>query len=330
MERNTPVLSARDLRKAFPSDGERHLLRKGMHPAVDGVSFDIYPGQTFGLVGESGCGKSTVAKLLMGLEKLDSGEVYLEGQRIDQLAPQKLRPLRPQFQMVFQDSGSSLNPRKRVMDILSEPMLYHGVAQSDTVQARMDELLEQVGLPREMKHRYPHEFSGGQRQRICIARALSLRPKVIVLDEPVSALDVSVQAQILNLLRDLQEQMHLTYLFIGHGLGAVRYISHRIGVMYMGRLVESGDAEELFAHPAHPYTRALLDAVPVADYALRNRPRITLVGEVGELPASGNGCPFAPRCPMATASCLEHVPELKPLAGAPERTVACLRAGEQR
>lgn len=306
------------------------MLRKGMHPAVDGVSFDIYPGQTFGLVGESGCGKSTVAKLLMGLEKLDSGEVYLEGQRIDQLAPKKLRPLRPQFQMVFQDSGSSLNPRKRVMDILSEPMLYHGVAQSDTVQARMDELLEQVGLPREMKHRYPHEFSGGQRQRICIARALSLRPKVIVLDEPVSALDVSVQAQILNLLRDLQEQMHLTYLFIGHGLGAVRYISHRIGVMYMGRLVEIGDAEELFAHPAHPYTRALLDAVPVADYALRNRPRITLVGEVGELPASGNGCPFAPRCPMATASCLEHVPELKPLAGAPERTVACLRAGEQR
>ena len=330
MEHDTPVLAAKNLHRAFPAEGEHHLFHRRMHPAVSGVSFEIYPGETFGLVGESGCGKSTVAKLLMGLEKLDEGEVYLEGQRIDRLSPNQLRPLRPRFQMVFQDSGSSLNPRKRVMDILREPMLYHGVAKPDTVQARIDELLEQVGLPKEMKHRYPHEFSGGQRQRICIARALSLEPKVIVLDEPVSALDVSVQAQILNLLRDLQEQMHLTYLFIGHGLGAVRYISHRIGVMYMGRLVECGEAEELFAHPAHPYTRALLDAVPVADYALRNRPRITLAGEVGEVQASSKGCPFAPRCPMAKPGCLEHVPELLPLSGTSGRTVACLRAEELR
>ena len=329
MAHNTPVLSARNLRKAFPSEGERHLFHRRMNAAVDGVSFDIYAGETFGLVGESGCGKSTVAKLLMGLEKLDGGEVYLEGQRVDQLSPGKLRPLRPRFQMVFQDSGSSLNPRKRVVDILREPMLYHGAATADTVQRQIDELLEQVGLPAEMKRRYPHEFSGGQRQRICIARALSLRPQVIVLDEPISALDVSVQAQILNLLRDLQERLHLTYLFIGHGLGAVRYISHRIGVMYMGRLVESGDAEELFAHPAHPYTRALLDAVPIADYALRNRPRITLAGEVGETQA-GQGCPFAPRCPMATAACRERMPELTALAGAQGRSVACLRAGQLR
>lgn len=330
MAHNTPVLSARNLRKAFPSEGERTLFHKSMSPAVDGVSFDIYAGETFGLVGESGCGKSTVAKLLMGLEKLDGGEVYLEGQRIDHLSANRLRPLRPRFQMVFQDSGSSLNPRKRVVDILGEPMLYHRVVKPDAVQQRIDELLAQVGLPAEMKHRYPHEFSGGQRQRICIARALSLQPQVIVLDEPISALDVSVQAQILNLLRDLQEQLHLTYLFIGHGLGAVRYISHRIGVMYMGRLVECGDAEELFAQPAHPYTRALLDAVPVADYALRNRPRITLAGEVGETQPQGSGCPFAPRCPMATPECLKRVPELLPLEDAPGRSVACLRAGKLR
>ena len=330
MAHDTPVLAAKNLQKAFPSEGEHHLFHRRMNAAVSDVSFEIYPGETLGLVGESGCGKSTVAKLLMGLEKLDAGEVYLEGQRIDQLSPGRLRPLRPRFQMVFQDSGSSLNPRKRVVDILREPMLYHGVAKPATVQGRIDELLEQVGLPKEMKHRYPHEFSGGQRQRICIARALSLEPKVIVLDEPVSALDVSVQAQILNLLRDLQAEMHQTYLFIGHGLGAVRYISHRIGVMYMGRLVECGDAEELFAHPAHPYTKALLDAVPVADYALRNRPRITLAGEVGEVPSSMKGCPFAPRCPMATSACLENMPELLPFGGMPGRTVACLRAGELR
>lgn len=217
------------------------------------------------------------------------------------------------------------------MDILSEPMLYHGVAQSDTVQARMDELLEQVGLPREMKHRYPHEFSGGQRaahlhcagivptaQGHCPGRACE-RPGC-----------VGAGSQILNLLRDLQEQMHLTYLFIGHGLGAVRYISHRIGVMYMGRLVESGDAEELFAHPAHPYTRALLDAVPVADYALRNRPRITLAGEVGELPASGNGCPFAP--PLSHGDGI--LPGARAGAETPGRRAGTdrgrLRAGEQR
>ena len=323
MAHDTPVLAAKNLQKAFPSEGEHHLFHRRMNAAVSDVSFEIYPGETLGLVGESGCGKSTVAKLLMGLEKLDAGE---EGQRIDQLSPGRLRPLRPRFQMVFQDSGSSLNPRKRVVDILREPMLYHGVAKPATVQGRIDELLEQVGLPKEMKHRYPHEFSGGQRQRICIARALSLEPKVIVLDEPVSALDVSVQAQILNLLRDLQAEMHLTYLFIGHGLGAVRYISHRIGVMYMGRLVECGDAEELFAHPAHPYTKALLSAIPVPDITMRGREPQLIRGEVTNPINPKPGCRFAQRCPYATEACtMEDIPfrEIEP-----GHCVACLRAEE--
>lgn len=322
-----PILEARELHKAFPAEGEQRLFHRRMIPVVEGVSFQLFQGMTLGLVGESGCGKSTVAKLLMGLESPDSGEILLEGERIDHLPEGKLRPLRTRFQMVFQDSGSSLNPRKRVGDILREPMLYHHVVSRDVVERRIDELLEQVGLPSQMKQRYPHEFSGGQRQRICIARALSLNPQIVVLDEPVSALDVSVQAQILNLLRDLQQQLGLTYLFIGHGLGAVRYISHCIGVMYMGRLVETGDAETLFAHPAHPYTQALLDASPVADYALRDRPRITLAGEAGE-DAPAGGCPFAPRCPKAQPRCWTQRPELLPLRDDAARNVACLRAEE--
>lgn len=322
-----PILEARALYKAFPAEGEQRLLHRRMIPVVEGVSFQLFQGMTLGLVGESGCGKSTVAKLLMGLEHPDSGEILLEGKRIDHLPERRLRPLRTRFQMVFQDSGSSLNPRKRVGDILRAPMLYHHVISRDAVERRIDELLEQVGLPSQMKQRYPHEFSGGQRQRICIARALSLNPQILVLDEPVSALDVSVQAQILNLLRDLQQQLGLTYLFIGHGLGAVRYISHRIGVMYMGRLVETGDAETLFAHPAHPYTQALLDASPVADYALRDRPRIMLAGEAGEDAPEG-GCPFAPRCPQAQPRCWTQRPELLPLREDAERNVACLRAEE--
>ena len=240
MPERQPILTVRGLRKTFAAQGENSLLHCQRMTAVDGVSFDLYPGETFGLVGESGCGKSTVAKLLMGLEKPDSGEITLEGKRLDNLRERQLRPLRIKMQMVFQDSGASLNPRKRVGDILREPMLYHGIAKREDVDSRIEKLLSQVGLAPEMRERYPHEFSGGQRQRICIARALSLEPQILVLDEPVSALDVSVQAQILNLLRDLQAELGLAYLFIGHGLGAVRYISHRIGVMYRGRLVECG------------------------------------------------------------------------------------------
>ena len=278
-KRETPVMEVKGLKKHYRVSGKgfSHTVTR----AVDGVDFALIPGETFGVVGESGCGKSTIAKLMMGLEAPTEGEVYFRGERIDNQPENKKRALRPRFQMVFQDSGSSLNPRKRVMDILAEPMLYHKVADKTNVQARAEELLYQVGLPKEALNRYPHEFSGGQRQRICIAKALSLNPELIVLDEPVSALDVSVQAQILNLLKDLQEKLGLTYLFIGHGLGAVHYISHRIAVMYMGKIVEIGEADEVFEHPAHPYTQALLDAAPIADYDLRDRARIELRGEAG-------------------------------------------------
>ena len=295
-----PLLMLRGLSKSFPVPGE--LLRKKAFQAVKDVTLTVNQGETFGIVGESGCGKTTVARLIMGIEKPTAGAIWFRGRRIDNMPESQRRFLRPKFQMVFQDSGSSLNPRKQIADILAEPMLYHQVVDASQVDARVEHLMAQVGLPGELKTRYPHELSGGQRQRVCIARALSLNPDLIVLDEPVSALDVSVQAQILNLLRDLQAELGLTYIFIGHGLGAVRYVSRRIAVMYMGRVVEMGDADALFDHPAHPYTRALLDAAPVADYALRGRKRMTLVGEVGQdIPAAG--CSFRGRCPFATPAC---------------------------
>ena len=297
---DVPMLELRGLCKSFRMPGR--LLQPRQFQAVRDVSLSVRKGETFGIVGESGCGKTTVARLIMGLEKPTAGEIWFEGQRLDNLPESQRRPLRPRFQMVFQDSGSSLNPRKRVADILSEPMLYHKVVARTEVQAHVEALLAQVGLPAELKARYPHELSGGQRQRVCIARALSLNPDLLVLDEPVSALDVSVQAQILNLLKDLQAELGLTYIFIGHGLAAVRYVSHRMAVMYMGRVVETGGADELFDHPAHPYTRALLDAAPVADFALRNRRRMSLVGEVGQdVPLLG--CSFRNRCPFATEDC---------------------------
>lgn len=287
----TPVMEVRGLKKHYKATR-----------AVDGVDFQLRPGETFGVVGESGCGKSTIAKLMMGLETPTAGEVYFRGERVDQMPEGKKREMRPRFQMVFQDSGSSLNGRKRIADILREPMLYHRVVSRADVDKRIDTLLDRVGLPASARERYPHEFSGGQRQRICIAKALSLEQELIILDEPVSALDVSVQAQILNLLRDLQEQLELTYLFIGHGLGAVHYISHRIAVMYMGRMVEYGDSDEVFQHPVHPYTRALLDAAPSADYSARGRKRLILRGEVGR-DGWTKGCAFCRRCPYASAAC---------------------------
>ena len=323
---DTPVLEAKGLCKTYKVSGENSLFAKTFS-AVRDVSFSVYPGETFGIVGESGCGKSTVAKLLMCLEKPTSGEVYFQGQRTDDLPEAQRRKLRPRFQMVFQDSGSSLNPRKRVGDLIREPMQYHRLGSAKEIDARVEELLSLVGLPAEMKNRYPHEFSGGQRQRICIAKALSLNPDVIVLDEPVSALDVSVQAQILNLLRDLQEKLNLTYLFIGHGLGAVHYLSSRIAVMYRGRIVEMGGSDALFDHPAHPYTRALLDAAPVADYALRGRNRVSLSGEVDEEPPAG-ACPLYARCPYKTEDCLHFKGEMTAVPKDETHLSACHRAWE--
>jgi len=313
----TPVMEVRNLCKHYPSGGRASLTR-----AVDGVSRVLRPGETFGVVGESGCGKSTLARLMMGLEKPTSGEVFFRGTRIDNMPERQLRALRPRFQMVFQDSGSSLNPRKRVQDILAEPMLYHRVVSRREAAGRVCSLLEMVGLSAEARTRYPHEFSGGQRQRICIARALSLNPELIVLDEPVSALDVSVQAQILNLLADLQKKLNLTYLFIGHGLGALHYISHRIAVMYMGKIVETGEAQELFEHPLHPYTQALLSAAPVADFSLRNRERITLQGEAGGL-IPCEGCVFAPRCPQNRPGCASADMHLRAAGLSTDHLTAC-------
>ncbi len=320
----TPLAEVRSLCKDYRITGENTLFSKTFS-AVKNVSFAVYPGETFGIVGESGCGKSTVAKLIMCLEKPTAGEVWFQGKRVDDLPEGKRRALRPRFQMVFQDSGSSLNPRKRVEDILREPMLYHRAGNAKEITRRVEELLDMVGLPVEMKNRYPHEFSGGQRQRICIAKALSLNPDLIVLDEPVSALDVSVQAQILNLLRDLQERLGLTYLFIGHGLGAVHYISTRIAVMYMGQVVEMGASDELFDHPAHPYTKALLDAAPVADYALRGRNRVSLRGEIDDQPKPG-ACPLYHRCPCADTACLSFSGQSLEIA--PGHMTLCARAWE--
>ena len=319
------ILEVRGLSKDFRIPGTG-VLHPKMHRAVQDVSFTVRKGEAFGIVGESGCGKSTVAKLIMGLEKPTAGEIIFQGQRLDSLSEGERRPLRPKFQMVFQDSGSSLNPRKRIEDILAEPMLYHKIVSRQELSHRIDQLLDQVGLSREMKNRYPHEFSGGQRQRICIARALSLGPELVILDEPVSALDVSVQAQILNLLRDLQKELKLTCIFIGHGLGAVRYVSQRLAVMYMGRIVEMGGAQELFDHPVHPYTCALLDAAPVADYAQRDRERLALAGEVSEAAPEG-GCSFRSRCPFAVPECASADMKLRVYAG--DHLSACMAGGKR-
>ncbi len=316
------LLELRGLRKRYGAP----FSEQNAFYAVDGVDLAIREGEFFGVVGESGCGKSTLAKLIMGIESPTEGEVWFRGQRIDNLPERERRPLRTKYQMVFQDSGSSLNPRKKIMDLIAEPMLYHRLTTRRDAPARVAELLALVGLPGDMRERYPHELSGGQRQRVCLARALGLGPELLILDEPVSALDVSVQAAILNLLRDLQQQMHLTCLFIGHGLAAVRYVSHRMGVMYMGKMVEIGDAETLFTAPAHPYTRALVDAAPVADVALRDRARMVLRGELGEKPAAG--CPLASRCPHADATCAGLNGALLPVSDALDHLSACMRAAK--
>jgi len=305
-----PLVEVRSLKKYFP-------IRKGLLQrevarvhAVDDVTFAVYEGETLGLVGESGCGKSTLGRTIVRLVEPTAGSVIFEGRDISSLGTRALRPLRRRMQMVFQDPYASLNPRKRVGSIIDTPLKIHGVPKSERRQ-RVQELLETVGLSPEHYNRFPHEFSGGQRQRIGVARALALRPKLIVADEPVSALDVSIQSQMLNLLDDLQRELQLTYIFIAHDLGVVRHVSNRIAVMYLGKLVELSPAEELYQRPIMPYSEALLSAVPIPDPDLSHqRERIVLEGDVPSPINPPSGCRFHPRCRYMTDICREVEPPL--------------------
>ncbi len=327
---NTPILlEVKDLKMHFPI--QRGLLRRvvGHVRAVDGVSFAIRQGETLGLVGESGCGKTTTGRLILRALKPTAGQILYRynGAMVDltRKSRREMKPFRREMQIIFQDPFSSLNPRMTVMDIISEPLRIHGVASGDELKARVRELLEQVGLRVQHMNRYPYAFSGGQRQRIGIARALALKPKFIVCDEPVSALDVSIQAQVLNLLHDLQRNLGLTYLFISHDLSVVEHISDRVAVMYLGVLAELAPAEELYAMPRHPYTEALLSAVPSADPDLKVQ-RILLPGDVPSPSKPPPGCKFHPRCKYAVAACSTVVPEWREISA--DHWVACHRADE--
>lgn len=311
------LLTIRNLVKHFPVEGGHEVLR-----AVDGVSFSIRGGETLGLVGESGCGKSTVGRCILRLYEPTSGEIVFENKNITHASNSDMRALRRDMQIIFQDPYSSLNPRLNILSIVGEPMAVHGIGNKTERGERVANLLEKVGLDPSYMNRFPHEFSGGQRQRIGIARALALDPKLIVCDEPVSALDVSVQAQVVNLLQDLQSELGLTYLFISHGLAVVEHISNRVAVMYLGKIVEIADAIDLYSNPLHPYTKALLSAIPIPD-PKQKRDRIVLTGDVPTPINPPSGCRFRTRCPWAIDDCAKVVPELREIT--PGHTAACIR-----
>ena len=317
---DAPLIEVRSLKMYFPV-GNNILGRRRQLKAVDDVSFDLYPGETFGLVGESGCGKTTVGRSLVRLYRPTGGQILYRGVDIAPLDEKAVMPYRRRMQMIFQDPYASLNPRMTVSSIIAEPMRLQGVAQ-DAIAARVAELVEQVGLKKDHMNRYPHEFSGGQRQRIGIARALAMHPEFVVCDEPISALDVSIQAQVINMLEELQESMGMTYLFVSHDLSMVRHISHRVGVMYLGHMVELAPVQELYSNMQHPYTQALMSAVPIADPDLAARSqRIVLQGDVPQPIDPPPGCPFASRCRYVKPVCREVLPEMREVA--PGHLLAC-------
>lgn len=306
------LLEVKDLKMAFPAGGGFLKKNRQYVHAVDGVSFQLRQGETLGIVGESGCGKSTIGNLIIRLLKETGGRIVFDGHDITAMSAREFKPLRREMQMVFQDPFSSLNPRKKVFDIIAEPYHIQTKMSGREIRKNVEYMMELVGLDKSYQTRYPHEFSGGQRQRIGIARALALKPKLVICDEPVSALDVSIQAQILNLLKDLQEELGLTYIFIAHGLPTVQYISDRIAVMYLGKIMELAPEQDLFAHTLHPYTEELLSAIPVEDPTKRDTEDKPILE--GDLPSPlhlPKGCRFCARCKYAQAVCQEREPELK-------------------
>ncbi|WP_026688775.1 ABC transporter ATP-binding protein [Alteribacter aurantiacus] len=320
-QKSEHLLQIKDLKKYYPVRGGFFRRKIGDVKAVDNISFELKRGETFGLVGESGCGKSTAGRTITRLFKPTSGKIFFEGQDITNIYGSRLRNMRKDIQMVFQDPYASLNPKMMVGSIVSEPIINYRKVSEKAVRDEVMDLLTKVGLPEDAYFKYPHEFSGGQRQRIGIARALALKPKLIVADEPVSALDVSVQSQVLNLLKSLQKEFDLTLLFIAHDLSVVKHMSDRIGVMYLGNLVEVADGEDLYRNPMHPYTKALISAIPMPDPRNKSK-RIILKGDVPSPQNPPVGCPFHPRCPEAMPQCSESKPQLKEVNR--EHRVSCL------